>query len=70
LAYSRLEHAGDRLDLGMVGGDAGADQAPGRGEAVKDVDGDLRVGGREQLAGGVEPAGLEPTTATCGESGS
>src|SRR5271168_4450585 len=33
-----LVDAGDGLDLGVVGRDAGADEAPGRGQALEHVD--------------------------------
>ena len=49
-----LVHADHRLDLRMVGGDAGAHEAEGGGEAVEHVDlyGDVLA--LEQVLGGVE----------------
>ncbi len=49
-----LVDARDRLDLGVVGRDAGADQAPGRGQPLEHVDLEALVGGLEQVPGGVE----------------
>ena len=49
-----LVDAGDGLDLGVVGGDAGADQTPGRGQALEHVDVEALGGVGEQVPGGVE----------------
>jgi len=47
---------GDRLDLRVVRGDAGAHEPVRRRQAVVEVDGELRVRDGEQLARGVEAA--------------
>ena len=52
-----LVDAGDGLDLGMVGGDARADQAPGRGQALEHVDLELSRAVLQQVPGGVEAGG-------------
>ena len=49
-----LVDAGDGLDLGVIGGDAGADEAPGCGQALEHVDLESVGGVGEQVAGGVE----------------
>ena len=53
-----LVDAGDGLDLGVVGGDAGAHEAPGRGQALEHVDLELAPRGvLQQVPGGVEAGG-------------
>ena len=55
LSGDALERARDRLDLGVVRGNAEADEAPGRRQAVEHVDLDLRLRAPEQRSRGVEP---------------
>ena len=52
-----LVHAGDRLDLGVVGCDAGADQAPRGGKPLQHVDLEVSVGVLQEVPGGVEAGG-------------
>src|SRR5205823_12074605 len=52
-----LVHAADRLDLRVVGGDAGAHQAPRSGQALEHVDLDGADGVLQQVPGGVEAGG-------------
>ncbi len=54
---SALVDAGDGLDLGVVGGDAGADEPPGRGQALEHVDLEALGGVGEEVPGGVEAGG-------------
>ena len=49
-----LVGAGDVLGLGVVGGDATADQPVGGGQALDDVEGDIGAGLQQRL-GGIEP---------------
>ena len=49
-----LVDARDRLDLRVVGRDAGAHEAPGRGQALDHVDLELLAAVLEQVPGGVE----------------
>src|SRR2546423_6927695 len=52
-----LVHAADRLDLRVVGRDAGANQAPRCGQALEHVDLDRADGVLQQVPGGVEAGG-------------
>jgi len=51
-----FEHADDLADLGVVGGDAEADEPERFGEALEHVDFDA-ARGHEEVFGGIEAAG-------------
>ncbi len=52
-----LVHAGDRLDLRVIGGDAGANESPRGGKALEHVDLEMSGGLLQQVPGGVEAGG-------------